>query len=1463
MDAQDLPASLGHAETLGAGAFGAVYRAVDAQGRAVAVKVLHPSQAAHPEAAWLFGAEYRRLKRVAHPLFPRAYEEGRTPAGLPYYSMELVVGTPPEDLPWPAARVRAVLAGLARGLAYLHGVGLVHGDVKPENLRLAPDGEPRLLDMGLAAPVGQRRTAIAGSLPYMAPEVLRKAAVDPQADVYALAALACELWTGRPPFEGSAAELIRAHLHVPPPTLPAEDLDLAALLTAMLAKEPARRPALAAVLAALGEALPEGAAAGGGLSGGAWIPRPEVLAAWAEASAVLVVEGAAGLGKSRTLDELRLAAQQEGLAWVGASCLGAADAPAAPLRAVVRQALALLTPSPIVAAWLAGRVPEELVDLEPPARQVAFQAEIAAALAKVAGLVIGLDDWHLADAGSRTMFEALRQAPLPGLRWVLAVLPGEAGDAGPGTSGQRRVALEPLTEAEAEALITARLAAPPPAGLVARLVPLAAGSPQLLDLLLEHLVATGALARAPEGWRFGAAAGQDAALPDTLAGVWAARAATLPADARDLARVAALAAEVGALPVPLLGRVAGLAGAALETAAEALGTAGLASLAEGRLRLTAPGLARTLRHEADPAGATALAIGLVTGTGRAGTPPRPAGSEGPGGGADLGALPLDTLRQAAWLALEGNDEVLAAQLVAAAADRGLALWGPAEALRLLDAAAARLADPPPREALALRFGRAEAARYADRTEGAAADYELALGLAERLADAAMGARAGIGLAKCRQILGAYDVALVEVERARAKATAAREPALEARAWLAEARLRLFKGAADRALACCQQASERAEAAGARALRGQALDLRGVLWVQAHPEHAAEGLAWIREAIAIARELRDRRGEGLALDNLGNAHLALGELAEAADAFDAYAALCRASGLATDALGADLNRAKAAAERGDTALAIPLAAEVDARAGNLGRRFPQAAAKLVRGQALWRGGRGAEARAQLDEALALGEALGNRYLLEHVRLYRLEALAALGDLPAARLEAAAVEASSAESRARLACLGGQLALLAGDAAGALAVAQAWLGAVNRWAAHAARRLGAEAALALGDPFQARVWADEALAIAATWRAPWHEDADRELLARALRALGQADEALAAVHGIGEANPEARAARDAWLRGARPTSVAGRAADGGTFLAIAPAAFRAAIDDLALARDEAEIGQAALRGAIALAQAERGYLLVYEGGELRRAVTAGLDYAREVEAGFSHSIAEQALLASEPVYVVDASADPTWRQAASVMALGLHTVVCLPLAVPERTLGVLYMDRQALEPVLGPADLDFLQAFATAAASAVQRVRAEAAQRREAERQARNAALAGAMLAGGDRRAAFLCAAIALLEAEQGAWLAASLQPLLALDGLGRPIAFRPGAVSAGVLGWVAERDEPLGILDVTEDETFQARESVQALGARTVWCLPAGGGEVLYFDAGRVDARDPEALLPEVQALLAFARPFLP
>ena len=117
----------------------------------------------------------------------------------------------------PESAIRSIGAALAAALDYAHGRGLIHRDVKPQNVLLGEDGRPRLTDFGIAqamASSGLTRTgAVMGSVHYIAPELVRGRPATPQSDVYGLGAVLYEMATGRVPFEGDT-DLAVALAHV-------------------------------------------------------------------------------------------------------------------------------------------------------------------------------------------------------------------------------------------------------------------------------------------------------------------------------------------------------------------------------------------------------------------------------------------------------------------------------------------------------------------------------------------------------------------------------------------------------------------------------------------------------------------------------------------------------------------------------------------------------------------------------------------------------------------------------------------------------------------------------------------------------------------------------------------------------------------------------------------------------------------------------------------------------------------------------------------------------------------------------------------------------------------------------------------------------------------------------------------------------------------------------------------------
>jgi hypothetical protein len=241
---------------LGRGGMGAVYLArEDALERLVAIKVL-ASAREHDEAAReRFRREARTAAGLSHPNVVPLHDFGETRDGLLYLAMGYVHGeTLAERVSRegrrPSAEVRRTIAEVADALHYAHRRGVVHRDVKPQNILLEDQsGRALLTDFGIARLAdGSHLTqegAVVGTPVFMAPEQCAGRPLDGRSDVYSLGVTAYLLLAGRAPFAGSAPELLLAHLNEEPPPLrdvvPDAPEDLVAAISRALAKEPGHR----------------------------------------------------------------------------------------------------------------------------------------------------------------------------------------------------------------------------------------------------------------------------------------------------------------------------------------------------------------------------------------------------------------------------------------------------------------------------------------------------------------------------------------------------------------------------------------------------------------------------------------------------------------------------------------------------------------------------------------------------------------------------------------------------------------------------------------------------------------------------------------------------------------------------------------------------------------------------------------------------------------------------------------------------------------------------------------------------------------------------------------------------------------------------------------------------------------------------------------------------------------------
>src|SRR6266853_4941609 len=291
---------LGHCRVIaqiGEGGMGTVYRAHDeVLHRDVAVKVVNKGAGLDESASQNLLHEARASSALAHPNICTIYEVGETEGNL-YIVMELVEGKSLRDMSGdgglPAESVLRYGIQIASALVRAHDKGIVHRDLKTANIVVTPDGLAKVLDFGLARRVGsevfegatrsfetmQTASSVSGTLPYMAPEVLRGEGADYRSDLWALGVVLYEAASGRLPFAGRTGFEISSAImrELPSPLGPPVPPGLWAIIQRCLTKEPIQRYQRAGEVQAALEAVQSAAIGSPGPTADASAPRATML----------------------------------------------------------------------------------------------------------------------------------------------------------------------------------------------------------------------------------------------------------------------------------------------------------------------------------------------------------------------------------------------------------------------------------------------------------------------------------------------------------------------------------------------------------------------------------------------------------------------------------------------------------------------------------------------------------------------------------------------------------------------------------------------------------------------------------------------------------------------------------------------------------------------------------------------------------------------------------------------------------------------------------------------------------------------------------------------------------------------------------------------------------------------------------------------------------------------------------
>jgi transcriptional regulator with GAF, ATPase, and Fis domain len=1320
---------------LGSGSFGTVYEVLNDRGARCAAKTVAPGDRAARD---LLADQFEFLAGLAHRRIAQALDFDLGPPGGPVMLMELADGVDLKSFverEGPAHLVEITMQVLD-GLRHLHGLGRLHGDLKPDGILVSLVGgspEVKLVDAGFNFGKGTSLPTIGGTLPYLAPEIIRNSAGDARSDLYSLGVVLYEVLAGTCPFAGPTQEAILAkHLEYTPPAPSRARAGVApfwdGFITGLLAKEPMLR-----YRSATHAGLELGRLVGvpGAFLEHVSLPRQLPMGALEDLAASLVsrlgelksrsdggpvvVWGESGSGVSQLLARVEVAAKLGGSLVTGVR-LGAGM----PAFAEILEAV---TGSPgSEAGSLAGQEAGRC-DASRSLARIVEALKTAGGEGRTRVLVVdGAEAMDADDLGALTRVArslAGQVGVVMGYHASGPKLPAEVAGSGPDVVG-----IAAPTPAELEVLLKQHFGVGAlPEGLAGALYRTTRGGRAFLEMMVADLWASGAIRYRAGEASLELAWDKTAPMPDSLRSAIESRIGSLAGPARELLGVVCLAG--GSLATRAIGE---LMPADCAAAVAGLVEAGLAEEIDERARLK-------LRSDAicDVALA-ALPQGWARGVcGRLAPIMEKGPEKGPATAADLYSLGMIYFR--AGLHQEAFKSLLAAGNHFQGVSSSDAVLAYSRALAC-DVAAERKAEASE------SVGDARLAR-GDLTE-ALASFQAAAAerpSARRKAGWVEGLRgqhqeAIAALTECmRQAEARGD----QVERARVLSDLGYMHTMESRG--ADA-LKLL----DEAKYFFSQAEMPFEA-------GIASNRIGIVEMRSGEVDRAIK-AWT-EAKACFEKAGARRHEGMCLVSLGAGHwrqmacdLAFEHVRRALEIFDetgslAEKAVCLQNYAFMSAETGDLGRARTLAQealelhcllaqtKGQVSTRLVLAL-VELEAGNpdevrrlladLTKDFPGLSAyedsleKLYLGWAEAIGGNRQAALALLDESYRLACEAADADGQRQVVLKRAEVLLRFGEAraalePATEGLAALDEAGSGLLAAVAERVAGEALCLEGRTDEGLCRLEKARGRLSGLgeSLHMARTLRATAAAlvdkgdyASAEPlFQASKETcrgrgaryDYALAIFDEGRAAGRRGSFikcRRLLAEAARILGS----------LGIEDLHRQVALE--MEKTRPDE---------TEIAAVTSLGRIS-QTLNSSHDLTTVLNLAMDLAMEYLGAERGVLMLEDevSGEPATVVERKMDKESVAEViGISRSIVESVRATGEPVIASDATVDPRFMNSKSVRTQNVMSVMCVPLKREDRLVGLIYLDNRAVPSDFSRTERAFVEAFANQVALAIENAR----------------------------------------------------------------------------------------------------------------------------------------------------------